>query len=380
MTKLSVAIIGAGMGGLATAAALHRAGIKADVYEQASKFTRLGAGIQIGCNAMKVLRGLGLENTMRAQSFYPRSWNNREYDTGEIRFDMIFGESAEAKYGAPYLLGHRGDLHSALASAVPAQAVHLDHKLVGFEQKSDGGVSLAFANGHKVEADAVVSADGVHSFVKDKLFGKDDPNFTGRIAYRTVFPASLLNGYEIDDCTKWWGPDRHIVIYYVKPDRSEVYFVTSQPEPNFTIESWSAMGDVKELRNDFAAFHPQVRHVLASCPSVHKWALFDREPLPLWSDGNVTLLGDACHPMTPYMAQGAAMAMEDGAVLSRCLAGVDRDGVAEAFRRFEATRKPRTSRMQSSSRTNTWLKNKTDPDWVYGHDAWNAPLAELETA
>jgi 6-hydroxynicotinate 3-monooxygenase len=170
------------------------------------------------------------------------------------------------------------------------------------------------------------------------------------------------------------------VIYFVKPDRSEVYFVTSQPEPNFTVESWSAMGDVTELRKDFAAFHPQVRHVLASCPSVHKWALFDRDPLPRWSDGNVTLLGDACHPMTPYMAQGAAMAMEDGAVLSRCLAGVERDGISEAFRRFEATRKPRTSRMQLSSRTNTWLKNPTDPDWVYGHDAWNAPLAELETA
>src|ERR1700753_2034693 len=153
MTKLSVAIIGAGMGGLATAAALHRAGITANVYEQASKFTRLGAGIQIGCNAMKVLRGLGLENTMRAQSFYPRSWNNKEYDTGEIRFDMIFGESAEAKYGAPYLLGHRGDLHAALASAVPEQAVHLDHKLIGFEQKSDGGVSLAFANGTTVATD-----------------------------------------------------------------------------------------------------------------------------------------------------------------------------------------------------------------------------------
>jgi 6-hydroxynicotinate 3-monooxygenase len=380
MTKLSVAIIGAGMGGLATAAALHRAGIKADVYEQASKFTRLGAGIQIGCNAMKTLRGLGLEGAMRAQSFYPRSWNNKEYDTGEIRFDMIFGEAAEEKYGAPYLLGHRGDLHSALVSAVPDEAIHLDHKLVGFEQKSDGGVSLTFANGNKVEADAMVSSDGVHSFVKDQLFGKDDPNFTGRIAYRTVFPASLLNGYPIDDCTKWWGPDRHIVIYYVKPDRSEIYFVTSQPEPDFTVESWSTMGNVNELRKDFAAFHPQVRHVLASCPSVHKWALFDRDPLPRWSDGNVTLLGDACHPMTPYMAQGAAMAMEDGAVLSRCLAGVERDGVSDAFRRFEATRKPRTSRMQLSSRTNTWLKNPTDPDWVYGHDAWNAPLAELETA
>jgi 6-hydroxynicotinate 3-monooxygenase len=380
MTELSVAIVGAGMGGLATAAALHRAGIGVNVYEQASKFTRLGAGIQIGCNAMKVLRGLGLEPVMRASAFYPRSWNNREYDTGEVRFDMIFGESAEQRYGAPYLLGHRGDLHSALASAVPDEAVHLDHRVVGIEQRSDRSVALQFANGNSVQADAVVASDGVHSFVKEQLFSKDEPNFTGRIAYRTVFPAALLDGHEIDDCTKWWGADRHIVIYYVKPDRSEVYFVTSQPEPGFTVESWSAMGDVTELRQAFDDFHPQVRRVLAACPSVHKWALFDRDPQSHWSIGNITLLGDACHPMTPYMAQGAAMAIEDAAVLSRCLKDVDRDGVAAAFRRFEATRKPRTSRVQLSSRTNTWLKNRTDPDWVYGYDAWNEPLVAPEAA
>jgi 6-hydroxynicotinate 3-monooxygenase len=380
MTRLSVAIVGAGMGGLATAAALQRAGIDANVYEQASKFARLGAGIQIGCNAMKVLRSFGLEEYMRAQCFYPRSWNNREYDTGNIRFDMIFGESAEARYGAPYLLGHRGDLHSALVSAVEPSSIHLAHQLVGIEQRADKGVTLTFANGNKVEADAVVAADGVHSFVKKQLFEKDEPNFTGRIAYRTVFPASLLNGYQIDDCTKWWGPDRHIVIYYVKPDRSEVYFVTSQPEPGFTIESWSTTGDVNELRKAFANFHSQVRCVLDACPSVHKWALVDRDPMTQWSKGNITLLGDACHPMTPYMAQGAAMAIEDAVVLARCLKGVDRDGVAAAYGRFEATRKPRTSRVQLSSRTNTWLKAPTDPEWVYGYDAVNAPLAELENA
>jgi 6-hydroxynicotinate 3-monooxygenase len=380
MTKLSVAIVGAGMGGLATAAALHRAGIDVNVYEQAAKFTRLGAGIQIGCNAMKVLRGLGLEPLMRASAFYPRSWNNREFDSGEVSFDMIFGEQAEARYGAPYLLGHRGDLHSALASVVPNELIHLDHRVVGTDEGSDRDVTLSFANGKSIRVDAVVAADGVHSFVKQQLFGEDEPNFTGRIAYRTVFPAALLNGYQIGDCTKWWGPDRHIVIYYVKPDRSEVYFVTSQPEPGFTVESWSAMGDVAELRRAFEDFHPEVRHVLAACPSVHKWALIDRDPLPHWSKGNTSLLGDACHPMTPYMAQGAAMAIEDAAMLSRCLADVDRDGVAAAFRRFEATRKPRTSRVQLNSRTNTWLKQRTDPDWVYGYDAWNEPLATLKAA
>jgi 6-hydroxynicotinate 3-monooxygenase len=371
---LSIAIIGAGMGGLATAAALRRVGVDVTVYEQAAQFSRLGAGIQIGCNAMKVLRRLGLEARLREQSFYPRSWNNRDWRTGDVKFDMIFGESAEQKFGAPYLLAHRGDLHAALASTVPDQCVKQDHKLLGLDEISDG-VRLAFANGEIVVADAVIGADGVHSVVRDILFGASPVNYTGRIAYRTTYPAALLGGQKIDDCTKWWGDDRHIVIYYVKPDRSEIYFVTSQPEPDFRIESWSAKGDVKELRSAFEGFDRQVQNVLAACPDVHKWAIVDRDSLARWTEGNVTLLGDACHPMTPYMAQGAAMAIEDAAVLSRCLEGVERAGVANAFRRFEASRKDRTARVQQTSRTNTWLRGKTDADWVYAYDAWTAPLA-----
>jgi 6-hydroxynicotinate 3-monooxygenase len=371
---LNVAIMGAGMGGLATAAALRKVGIDVTVYEQAKQFVRLGAGIQVGCNAMKVLRGLGLEPRMRSQSFYPRSWNNRDWRTGEVKFDMIFGESAEAKFGAPYLLAHRGDLHAALASAVPAECVRLNHKLDGLDEVGEG-VRLSFADGTTAIADAVVGADGVHSVVRDILFDTAPVQYTGRIAYRTTYPAALLNGEKIDDCTKWWGEDRHIVIYYVKPDRSEIYLVTSQPEPDFRTESWSAKGDVRELRKAFAGFDRQVEQVLAACPDVHKWAIVDRESLDRWADGKVTLLGDACHPMTPYMAQGAAMAIEDAAVLSRCLDGVDRDGIADAFRRFEATRKERTSRVQATSRANTWLKQKTDADWVYAYDAWTVPLA-----
>jgi len=371
---LGVAIVGAGMGGLATAAALRRVGIEVAVYEQAQQFARLGAGIQVGCNAMKVLRLLGLEARMRQQSFYPRSWNNRDWRTGEVKFDMIFGESAERKFGAPYLLAHRGDLHAALASAVPAQCINLGHKLVGLDETGDG-VKLSFADGTTATADAVVGADGVHSVVRDILFGATPVNFTGRIAYRTTYPASLLGGETIGDCTKWWGEDRHIVIYYVKPDRSEVYLVTSQPEPEFRIESWSAKGDVKELRKAFAGFSREVERVLAACPDVHKWAIVDRDSIEHWAEGNVTLLGDACHPMTPYMAQGAAMAIEDAAVLSRCLDGVEREGVANAFRRFEATRRERTTRVQETSRRNTWLREKTDTDWVYTYDAWSVPLA-----
>jgi 6-hydroxynicotinate 3-monooxygenase len=371
---LKIAIVGAGMGGLAAAAALRGAGFNVTVYEQAAQFARIGAGIQIGCNAMKVLRKLGLEQRLRAQSFYPRSWNNRDWRTGEVKFDMIFGETAERKFGAPYLLAHRGDLHAALASAVPGDCVRLAHKLVGLDEVGSG-VRLSFANGAVAQADAVVGADGVHSVVREILFGVSPVNFTGRIAYRTTYPAALLGGRKIDDCTKWWGEDRHIVIYYVKPDRSEVYLVTSQPEPDFRIESWSSKGDVRQLRAAFEGFDAQVTNVLAACPDVHKWAIVDRDELARWSDRNVTLLGDACHPMTPYMAQGAAMAIEDAAVLSRCLAGVERDGIADAFRRFEATRRERTARVQETSRANTWLKEKTDADWVYAYDAWTTPLA-----
>jgi 6-hydroxynicotinate 3-monooxygenase len=244
---LRMAIVGAGMGGLAAAAALRRLGIEVTVYEQAVQFARIGAGIQIGCNAMKVLRRLGLEQRLRAQSFYPRSWNNRAWRTGEVKFDMIFGESAERKFGAPYLLAHRGDLHATLASAMPDECVRLGHKLVGLDETGNG-VRLTFANGSSAVADAVIGADGVHSTVREMLFGASGVNFTGRIAYRTTYPAALLDGQKIDDCTKWWGEDRHIVIYYVRPDRSEVYFVTSQPEPDFRIESWSAKGDVTQLR------------------------------------------------------------------------------------------------------------------------------------
>jgi 6-hydroxynicotinate 3-monooxygenase len=372
--SLRIAIVGAGMGGLATAAALRRVGVEVAVYEQATQFARIGAGIQIGCNAMKVLRELGLERRLRAQSFYPRSWNNRDWRTGEIKFDMIFGESAERKFGAPYLLAHRGDLHAALASAVPAECVKLGHELVGLDEVGDRA-RLSFANRATALADAVVGADGVHSLVREILFGASPVNFTGRIAYRTTYPAALLGGEKIDDCTKWWGEDRHIVIYYVKPDRSEVYFVTSQPEPEFRIESWSAKGDVRQLRAAFKGFDRQVENVLAACVDVHKWAIVDRDALPRWAERNVTLLGDACHPMTPYMAQGAAMAIEDAAVLSRCLEGVEPDGVANAFRRFEASRRDRTARVQETSRTNTWLREKTDADWVYAYDAWTVPLA-----
>lgn len=372
--KLSVAVVGAGMGGLAVAATLRQVGIDVQVYEQAARFARIGAGIQMMPNSMKVLREIGVEERLRKTAFAPYSHLNRVGDTGEVTRELPMPESL---YNAPYLCMHRADLHGALASAVPADIIHLNKKLVGLDQ-TRGQVMLKFADGTSAQADAAIGADGVHSVVRDIIIGPDAPIHKGRIAYRAVFPAALMNGGDIGPSrTKWWGKDRHIVIYYTNVARSEVYFVTSVPESAewLTQESWSAKGDVKELRAAYEGFHEQVRMVLNACPDCHKWAILEREPLPRWSDGRVALLGDACHPMTPYMAQGAATSIEDAAILARCLDKVEGDDIAGAFKRYEAHRKPRTSLVQAISSANTWMKEgSSDTSWLYGYDAWNVAL------
>ena len=370
--KGTIAIIGAGIGGLALAGFLARRGVALTVYEQAREFRRLGAGIQMSPNAVRVLRALGLEPRLRALAFQPRSWSNRVADTGAPLFDLTFGADAEARYGAPYLLMHRGDLHEALLSTVPANLIAFGKTLVGIERRG-GAFCLRFGDDSDALADAVIGADGVHSIVRQCLLGPEKPRFTGRVAHRTVFPSALMQGYLVDTCTKWWGPDRHIVIYPVNPRRDETYFVTSVPEPDWDVESWSTEGDMAEVRAAFAGFHDEVQRVIADCPAVHKWALFERDPLPRWSDGAIALMGDACHPMTPYMAQGAATALEDAAMILRSLeVSIDAD---EAFQRYEATRIERTSRIQLTSRQNTWGRHAVDPGWVYGYDVWETPLS-----
>jgi 2-polyprenyl-6-methoxyphenol hydroxylase-like FAD-dependent oxidoreductase len=366
--------VGAGLGGLTAASTLRMAGLDVHVYEQAGRFTRLGAGIQMMPNSMKVLRRIGIEEPVRATSFEPYSHLNRQWDTGVVMRELPMPESL---FNAPYLCMHRGDLHEALVSVLPADIIHRDKKLVGLDERG-GRVTLTFEDGERAQADAVVGADGVHSIVRDIVIGPDTPIHKGRIAYRAIFPSALMGGTDVGPSrTKWWGVDRHIVIYYTRRDRSEIYFVTSVPETAewLTRESWSAKGDVRELRKAYEGFHPDVRAVLDACPDCHKWAILERDPLPRWSDGRVVLLGDACHPMTPYMAQGAATAMEDAAVLARCLAEADCDDVAAAFRRYEAHRKPRTSRIQAISSANTWMRGgNDDTSWLYGYDAWSVPL------
>lgn len=374
----SIAIIGAGIGGLAAAALLARQGIGVRVYEQAPAFARVGAGIQMAPNAVKVLRALGVEQHLRQVAFRSQRAISRVWDSGEITSDLPLGDTVETRFGAPYFFMHRADLHAAIVSIVPAGIVELNRKLTALEQGAQG-VTLIFADGERATHDAVVAADGVHSLVREILLGPERARFTGKVAYRTTFPAARMGGVHVPTVrTKWWGPDRHMVIYPVTAKADEIYFVTSQPEKAewMTPESWSAKGDLDELRASFAGFHSEVRAVLNAAQQVHKWALFERDPLPRWADGRVVLLGDACHPMTPYMAQGAASALEDAMVLSRCMNGVESAGIADAFKRYEATRKPRTSQIQTTSSQNIWLKGETDPAWVYGYDACSMALAD----
>jgi 6-hydroxynicotinate 3-monooxygenase len=371
-TAPEIAIVGAGIAGLTAAATLRKVGLQTVIYEQAQAFARIGAGIQMNPNAMKVLRGLGLEARIRAVGFAPTVGYNREWDTGAVTYLHPMGETIERRFGAPDISLHRAELHAALQGINPPQIIHFGRKLVGLD-RSGPRLSLRFADGTQAEADAVVGADGVHSAVLAILFGTGEPRFTGRVAYRAIYRSALL-GAQIDDRVKWWGPDRHIVSYKVDPRRDELYFIASTPEPDFKIESWSARGDLDQLRAAFAHFHPQARIILEACPDVRKWALVERDPLARWGEDRIVLIGDACHPMLPYMAQGAGSSMEDAVVLARCLAGVELEGYGEAFRKFEHNRKERTSRIQLGARQNVWMRTAPDTAWLYDYDAWTVPL------
>jgi 6-hydroxynicotinate 3-monooxygenase len=372
--KTSIAIVGGGIGGLTAAASLTRLGLEAEVYEQAEQFAPIGAGIQLTANAMKALAGLGLTERLRSEGFMPSRFCSRAWDTGHITNVLIMGKSLEQRYGAPDLMIHRARLHSALAALTPQQCIHFGKKLVAIERNGSSAAVLAFADGTQVEAALVIGADGIHSVVREALFGAEQPCFTGRVAYRTTYSTARLNGIAIDERAKWWGPNRHVVHYFTTPSKDEIYFIAVTPEPDFQLESWSTTGDKNALLAAFAGFHPHVRAILSSAPSVRKWALVERDPMFSWWKDTIVLLGDACHPMMPYMAQGAASAIEDAVVLARCLDQAGCADISRALAAYTASRKSRTDRMQLTNRENTWLRKTTDTDWVYEYDAWHAQL------
>jgi 6-hydroxynicotinate 3-monooxygenase len=378
MAKPRVAIVGAGLGGLAAAIFLQRAGYPVTVYEQAPHLARLGAGIHFAPNVTRIMRHIGLEELLIRTGLCPTSWRSCEWDTGREFFSLSMTDFCEENFGAPYLIMHRGDFQSALANALPADVIRFDTRLVDMAPKGSS-VRLSFADQSVADADIVIGADGVNSRVREIIVGMEPPTYSGHVAYRAIFPAERVRDLRVADSTKWWAPDRHFILYYLTRARNEIYFVTGAPDPNWNRDDSFVTVEMGEVMETFAGFHGDVRRVIEACPSATKWPLLERTPQPVWSEDRIVLLGDACHPMKPHMGQGAGMAIEDAAVLFRCLDLSSGDDPQGAFRLYEASRYGRTSRVQIESQKNTWLKDELDPGWVWGFDALAEPLVSLDS-
>ena len=376
--RLNIGIVGAGIGGLTAAIALRAQGHAVTVYEQAAQFMRVGADINLTPNAVRALDGLGeaVARGIRASGARPTFRISRDWDTGLETSRLPMGDTAEQRYGAPQLTIHRADVLAVLADTVPAECVVFSKRLRTLNQ-SDAGVQLVFEDGQQALHDVVLGGDGIHSKVRTALFGEEQPRFTGVVSFRAVVPTDKVRQVpEIEAFTKWWGPNpqSQIVTFPLNRGRDTFIFATTGQD-SWHEESWTSPGDVNELRSFYRDYHPDARALLDVCDSVLKSALYEREPLPQWSVGRVSLLGDACHPMLPFMAQGAGMAIEDGVVVARCLAQAQQlSDVAPALQRYASARQARTAEIQIGSRGNQWMKTQGNADGVYGYDAWAVAL------
>lgn len=371
-----VAIIGAGIGGSALAALLQRAGYRASVYEQAAQFMPVGAGIHLSPNLMRVMRRLDVHRQVLACAQEPSAFLNRDAHTGAMLYALALGEAAHQQFGAPFLTLRRGDLYAALMSAVAPGTIHWGKRLAGLDWRGET-INLAFEDGTHADADIVIGADGLHSRVRTALRGFERPHFSGQVAFRGSYPRALLGGLHPDDLTKWWAHDRFVLSYWLDRARHEFYFAAMMPQADWPIQASSMPGDLDEMQANFVDFHPDVRHMLAHAPhvSVTKWALFERPAHFEFGTGRVALIGDACHPMRPFMSQGAAMALEDAVIMLRALLGSS--DFAAAFAMFAATRQARLAEVHRVSSANTFMRGPTDPHWVFGYDALTAHASSV---
>ena len=388
--ELSIAIVGGGIGGLTAGLSLLREGFDVHVYEQAREPREVGAGIQVSPNASRILHRLGLAEKLAAMGVRPLAWHQRRWDDGRTLLRTPLGDTIEAAFGFPHYQTHRADLLQALIDHFPSERLHSGHRLVGFTDSGDR-VEASFANGARVVSDVLVGADGIHSAARRVLFGDESPRFTGCVAYRGLVPAERLEHLQLPvESQVWMGPGKHFVHYFVQ-SRRLVNFVALVDQDSWVSESWTEQADVATVLAAYEGWHPQVRGILEAVDETFIWGLFERPPMEHWSVGRVTLLGDACHAMLPFMAQGAAQAIEDGAALAACLAQGGQGESPETLRRYESLRLPRASRVQAASKENKtrfhlpdgpeqqerdalMARGATDwslkaVEWLYGHDA-----------
>ena len=336
-----IVIVGAGIGGLAASLALAKRGIEAVVLEQAPRIEAVGAGIQLSPNATRILHWFGLGEEMAAWGVEPVGLAIRSHE-GEMLVEAPLGREARETFGYPYYHAHRADLLDGLLRRQPPGRVRLDAQVVSMEEGR-----LTLADGETVEADIVIGADGIHSPVRRHLFGTGNARHSGSVAWRALVPAERLADLDIPrESGVWWGPDACMVRYWVAAGRLMNWIAIARTDRE-TPESWSRLGRVEDAAEAMAPFPPTVTRMVERTETVHEWALFDREGLPVWTRGRVTLLGDAAHAMMPYHAQGAAMSLEDAWVLAGCL---EEDMGEDGLARYEALRRERANRVQAWSR------------------------------
>lgn len=366
MNDLHALIVGAGIGGLTAALAMQRAGFRVSVYEQAAELGEIGAGVTITPNACHALNYLLGADLVERICHVPASGAIKHFATGATLIDTERGDGPKRRYGAHYCQVHRADLHGALADAVranDAQALHVGARYTGLEEATSA-VTAAFADGATATGDILVGCDGIKSAVRETLWGADEPRFTGYVAWRGLTPTDRLDpAYLVPDSAAFAGRGRTFTRYKVR--QGTLYnFVAFTRRDEWEAESWSERAQIAEVLAEFADFAPEVQAILRATPpeQCFKWGLFDRSPLDRWTRGRATLLGDAGHPMTPFLAQGAAMAIEDGMVLARAVAAAE--DWREALERYENARRERGTFVMLQSQVNARRIYNRDPDSI----------------
>lgn len=394
---MKIIVSGAGIGGLTAALCFIQQGAEVTVLERAPELGDVGAGIQVPPNAMKVFENLGLDNELAKIAFRPEAIEARMGRSGLGLFNIPLADAAIARWGAPYLHIHRADYIAVLETALRKQApsaIQLGAELVSYSQ-NETGVTALLVDGTEVTGDVLIGADGIHSPIRETMLGPQAPVFTGNVAWRAVVPIDKLGDLPPrPTACAWMGAGKHCVTYRLR--RGELANLVAVVErDNWTAESrsesWVERGTHEEALADFQGWHPTITCILSEATELYRWALFDRAPLQTWIDGRVALLGDAAHPMLPFMAQGAAMAVEDGFVLANELAKAN--DVRQGLYAYQQKRLKRTAVVQAGSRANAktfhrrslatqlatygpmWLAGKIAPtviharqDWLYGHD------------
>jgi salicylate hydroxylase len=345
-----VAMIGGGIGGLTAANALRRAGVEVSVYEAAGELKEIGAGVALHANAMRVLRFIGVEEAVRKVAGRTEYAVTRDGITGRVISRTSRARQVELMGIEPATV-HRADLLDVLAAALPDGVATLGKRCVSVESGESSAVAK-FADGTEVEADVIIGADGIHSAVRTALFGPDAPRFTGKICYRSVIPAAAVRGGVLADVAadngQWLGPHGTIVLYPLRGEEL-INVVAHYDDDTYRHESWVTECEGAEVLERYAGWHESLLRLFEAGQTWYKWALYDRDPIPAWTSGRVSLLGDAAHPMLPYLGQGACQALEDGAVLANALAASPSDPVG-ALAAYERTRRPRASQVVLTAR------------------------------